>query len=124
MGTSVAGLRTRILVITIEIELFRLVRSVLELGGFTVHSAGPSGGGSKMDGPFDVVVFDLPSLDLDNLREAKRTYSDAQFVAICGLIAKRIASPFWIWTLITSLAPSARKTYRRVCAWPPYGAST
>ena len=84
MGTSVAGHRTRILVITIEIELFRLVRSVLKLGGFTVHSAGSSGGGSKMDGPFEVVGFDLPSLDLDDLREAKRTYPDAQFVAICG----------------------------------------
>src|ERR1700727_3277999 len=79
MGASVGGRRrTRVLVITSEIELVRLVRSALETEGCRV------GGMAKADGPFDIVLVDQPELDLDQLRLAKRAHSDAHVIAICG----------------------------------------
>ena len=84
MGASVAGRRTRILVMTSEVELMRLVRSVLEPSGCLVSSDGPSAAGAKADGPFDIVVLDLPGRDLDQLRHAKRAYPDAHFIVVCG----------------------------------------
>jgi two-component system KDP operon response regulator KdpE len=84
MGVSVARPRTRILVLTSEIELMRLVRSVLEPTGCMVVSDQFFGASAKADGPFDVVMVDLPGLDLDQLRQAKRAYSDAHLIAICG----------------------------------------
>jgi DNA-binding response OmpR family regulator len=71
-------------VLTSEIELMRLVRSVLEPRGCLVDSDGLFGAGAKANGPFDVVMVDLPGLDLDHLRQAKRAYPDAHFIAICG----------------------------------------
>jgi two-component system KDP operon response regulator KdpE len=84
MGASVAARRTRILVMTSEVELMRLVRSVLEPSGCRVRADGLSGAGAKADGPFDIVVLDSPGLDLDQLRQAKRAYSDAHFIVVCG----------------------------------------
>jgi two-component system, OmpR family, KDP operon response regulator KdpE len=71
--------RTRVLVITSEIELVRLVRSALEMEGCLVGVA------AKADGPFDIVIVDLPELDLDELRQAKRAHFDAHLIAICGV---------------------------------------
>src|ERR1700722_18924574 len=79
MGVSVGRRRrTRVLVITREIELVRLVRSALEMEGCSV------GATAKADGPFDIVLVDLPELDLDQLRQAKRAHSDAYVIAICS----------------------------------------
>ena len=79
MGASVGGRRrTRVLVITSEIELVRLVRSALETEGCLVEAT------AKADGPFDIVLVDLPELDLDQLRQAKCAHSDAHVIAICG----------------------------------------
>jgi two-component system KDP operon response regulator KdpE len=79
MGASLGGRRrTRVLVITSEIELVRLVRSALETEGCLV------GAMAKADGPFDIVLVDQPELDLDQLRQAKRAHSDAHVIAICG----------------------------------------
>jgi hypothetical protein len=36
------------------------------------------------NGPFNVVIVDLPTPDLDRLRQAKRAYSDANVIALCG----------------------------------------
>jgi two-component system KDP operon response regulator KdpE len=84
MDVSVAGARTRILVLTSEVELLRLVRSVLEPTGCMVASDQLFAATAKANGPFDVVMVDLPGLDLDRLRQAKRAYSDAHLIAICG----------------------------------------
>ena len=84
MDASVAGPRTRVLVLTSEVELMRLVRSVLEPAGCMVASDRPFAASAKADGPFDVVMLDLPGLDLDQLHQARRTYSDAHFIAVCG----------------------------------------
>ncbi len=84
MDVSVAGPRTRILVLTSEVELLRLVRSVLEPAGCMVVSDPFFRASAKADGPFDIVMADLPALDLDQLRQAKRAYSDAHLIAICG----------------------------------------
>jgi two-component system KDP operon response regulator KdpE len=79
MGASVGGRRRpRVLVITSEIELVRLVRSALEMEGCLV------GAGAKADGPFDIVLVDLPEFDLDQLRQAKHAHSDAHVIAICS----------------------------------------
>jgi two-component system KDP operon response regulator KdpE len=85
MDASVVDPRTRILVMTGGVELTRLVRSVLEPTGCMVASDQVFTASAKADGPFDVVMVDLPGLDLDRLREAKRTYSDAHLIAICGV---------------------------------------
>jgi two-component system KDP operon response regulator KdpE len=84
MGASVAARRTRILVMTREVELMRLVRSVLEPSGCLVKSDGPAATGANAERPFDIVVLDSPVLDLDQLRQAKRVYSDAHFIVVCG----------------------------------------
>jgi two-component system, OmpR family, KDP operon response regulator KdpE len=84
MGASVAGRRTRVVVMTSEVELMRLVRSVLEPSGCLVSSDGLSLAGAKADGPFDIVVLDLPGRDLDQLRHAKRANPDAHFIVVCG----------------------------------------
>ena len=79
MGASVGRRRrTRVLVITSEIELVRLIRSALETEGCLVEAT------AKADGPFDIVLVDLPELDLDQLRQAKCAHSDAHVIAICG----------------------------------------
>ena len=84
MDASVAGPRTRILVLTREVALLRLVRSVLEPTGCMVASDQLFGASANADGRFDVVMVDLPGLSLDQLRQAKRAYSDAHLIAICG----------------------------------------
>ena len=84
MDVSVAGPRTRVLVLTSEVELVRLVRSVLEPTGCMVALSQLFAAQAKSDGPFDVVMVDLPGPDLDQLRQAKREYSDAHLIAICG----------------------------------------
>jgi two-component system KDP operon response regulator KdpE len=79
MGASVGRRRrTRVLVITSEIELVRLIRSALETEGCLVEAT------AKADGPFDIVLVDLPELDLDQLRQAKCAHSGAHVIAICG----------------------------------------
>ena len=49
-----------------------------------VGSGGLPATGGGADRPFDIVIIDLPGLDLDQLRQAKRVYSNAHFIAICG----------------------------------------
>ena len=68
---------------TSEIELKRLVRSVLEPRGYIVGSDGLTGAGARADGPFAIVIVDLPGPDLDQLRQVRRAYSDADVIAIC-----------------------------------------
>jgi len=124
MGASVAGRRTRILVMTSEVELMRLVRSVLEPSGCLVSSDGHSGAGAKADGPFDIVVLDLPGLDLDRLRHDKRAYPDAHFIVICG--SYREADCIAVLDLDADYLPRPFRAedLRRGCAWPNCDAST
>src|SRR5580658_479344 len=83
MGVSVGRPLTRILVLTNEVELMRLARSILEPRGCVVRSNRLSGAPAA-DGPFDIVVVDLPTPDLDQLRQARRAYSEAHVIALCG----------------------------------------
>jgi two-component system KDP operon response regulator KdpE len=82
MGVSVAEPLTRILVLTCEIELMRLARLILKPRCRVAWSNGLSG--APASGPFDIVIVDLPPADIDQLRQAKRTYSDADVIALCG----------------------------------------
>jgi two-component system KDP operon response regulator KdpE len=83
MGVSVGRPLTRILVLTNEVELMRLARSILEPRGCVVRSNRLSGAPAA-DGPFDIVIVDLPTPDLDQLRQARRAYSEAHVIALCG----------------------------------------
>ena len=83
MGGSVAEPLTRILVLTNEIELMRLARLVLAPRGCAVQSNGLSEAPAA-NGPFDIVIVDLPTPDLDQLRQAQRAYSGAHVIALCG----------------------------------------
>src|SRR5580658_10392234 len=83
MGVSVGRPLTRVLVLTNEVELMRLARSILEPRGCAVRSNRLSWAPAA-NGPFDIVIVDLPTPDLDQLRQAKRVHSDAHVIAICG----------------------------------------
>jgi two-component system, OmpR family, KDP operon response regulator KdpE len=83
MGVSVRRPLTRVLVLTNEVELMRLARSILEPRGCAVRSNRLSWAPAA-NGPFDIVIVDLPTPDLDQLRQAKRAYSEAHVIALCG----------------------------------------
>jgi two-component system, OmpR family, KDP operon response regulator KdpE len=83
MGVGVAGPRTRILVLTSEIELMRFARLILEPRGRVVWSNRVSGAPAAK-GTFDIVIVDLAGPDLDQLRQVRRAYSDADVIALCG----------------------------------------
>ncbi len=76
--------RTRILVLTGEVELRRLLRSLLEPNGRQVVSSPVPRDDSATNNPFDIVIVDLESLHLDVISRVMRAYPDAQIIAICG----------------------------------------
>jgi two-component system, OmpR family, KDP operon response regulator KdpE len=79
MGASVAGRRTRVVVMTSEVELMRLVRSVLEPSGCLVSSDGRSLAGAKADAHFIVVCGG---------------YREADCIAVLDLDADYLPRPF------------------------------
>jgi len=76
--------RTRILVLTGEVELRRLLRSLLEPNGRQVVSSPVPRDDSATNNPFDIVIVDLESLRLDEMSRVARVYQDAQIIAICS----------------------------------------
>jgi two-component system, OmpR family, KDP operon response regulator KdpE len=76
--------RTRILVLTGEVELHRLLRSLLEPNGCQVVASAVPRDDSATNDPFDIVIVDLESLHLDVISRVVRAYPDAQIIAICG----------------------------------------
>ena len=83
-GASASLPRTRILALTGEVELRRLLRSLLEPNGCKVVASAVPHDNSATNDPFDIVIVDLESLHLDVISQVMRAYPDAQIIAICG----------------------------------------
>ena len=83
VGASASRPRTRILALTGEVQLHRLLRSLLEPNGCKVVATAVPREGPATNDPFDIVIVDLESLHLDVISRAVRAYPDAQIIAIC-----------------------------------------
>jgi two-component system, OmpR family, KDP operon response regulator KdpE len=84
MDTSVSGPRTRILALTGEVELHRLLRSILEPSGCKLFMEALPGAGAAASEPVDIVIVDLESPDLDLVSRIRRAYPDTEILAIGG----------------------------------------
>jgi two-component system KDP operon response regulator KdpE len=87
MDSSVSRARTRIVALTGEVELLRLLRSILEPNGCKVLPGALALGGAATGQPVDIVIadlesFDRDSLDLDLLSRLRRAYPGAEMIAI------------------------------------------
>jgi two-component system, OmpR family, KDP operon response regulator KdpE len=82
MDTSVSGPRTRILALTGEVELHRLLRSILEPSGCKLFMEALPGAGAAASEPVDIVIVDLESPDLDLVSRIRRDYPGAEILAI------------------------------------------
>jgi two-component system KDP operon response regulator KdpE len=82
VGASASWPRTRILALTGEVQLHRLLRSLLEPNGRKVVATAVPREGPTLNDPFDVVIVDLETFDLDVVSRAMRAYPDAQIIAI------------------------------------------
>jgi two-component system KDP operon response regulator KdpE len=82
VGASASWPRTRILALTGEVQLHRLLRSLLEPNGRKVDATAVPREGPTLNDPFDVVIVDLETFDLDVVSRAMRAYPDAQIIAI------------------------------------------
>ena len=84
MDMSVSRPRTRILALTGEAELLRLMRSILEPNGCKVSAGALPGEGEAASGSADIVIVDVESIDLDLVSRVRRAYRGAEIIAICG----------------------------------------
>ena len=84
MGVSVARPRTRILAISDEVQLHRLLRSILEPNGCKVVAAAKSAATAPPADPPDVVILDLDRLDALLVSQARRAFAGAELIAVCN----------------------------------------
>ena len=84
MPMSVSEPRTRILALTGEAELCRLLRSILEPGGCKVVAGDLPTGDVAASDPADIVIVDLEPFDLKMAGRVRRAYPDAEILALCG----------------------------------------
>jgi len=82
MDAKVSRSRTRVLVLTDEVQLFRLARAVLAPRGCVVETASPAAHGGT--GAYDVVVLDLARLDPALVERRQREFPDAEILALSG----------------------------------------
>jgi len=83
MGASVARPRTRILAVSDEVQLQRLLRSILEANGREIFAATHSAAEAPTAEPPDVVLLDLDRLDPRVVSQAKRAFAGAEVIALC-----------------------------------------
>lgn len=76
--------RTRILALTREPGLHRLLRSILEPGGCKVGMGDFPSDDVAAGEPADIVIVDLEPFDLEMASRVKRAYPGAEILAICG----------------------------------------
>ena len=82
MDAAVSGPRTRILALTGEPELLRLMRSILEPGGCKVFDGSFRDSVPGASPSADIVIVDLETPDLDRVSHIRREYPEAEIVAI------------------------------------------
>jgi two-component system KDP operon response regulator KdpE len=87
MGSSASKARTRIVALTGEIVLLRLLRSILEPNGCKVLPGALALDGAASGQPVDIVIadlesFDRESVDLQLLSRLRRAYPGAEMIAI------------------------------------------
>jgi two-component system KDP operon response regulator KdpE len=82
MDSNASGPRTRVLALTGEVELHRLLRSVLEPNGCKLFAEAIPGAGAPASEPVDIVIVDLDSPDPDLVSRIRRAYPDAEILAI------------------------------------------
>jgi two-component system KDP operon response regulator KdpE len=87
MGSSASGARTRIVALTGEVGLLRLLRSILEPTGCKVFPGALALDGAATGQPVDIVIADLESfdrdgLDLDLLARLRRAYPGTEMIAV------------------------------------------
>jgi two-component system KDP operon response regulator KdpE len=83
MGASVARPRTRILAVSDEVQLQRLLRSILEANGREIFAATHSAAEAPTAEPPDVVLLDLDRLDPRVVSQATRAFAGAEVIALC-----------------------------------------
>ena len=66
-----------------EVELYRLLRSLLKPNGCQETASAVPRDNSATNDPFDIVIVDLEGLHLDVISRVVRAYPDAQIIAIC-----------------------------------------
>jgi two-component system KDP operon response regulator KdpE len=82
MDSAVSGPRTRILALTSEAGLLRLMRSILEPGGCKVFDGSFRGAEPSASPSADIVIVDLETPDLDRVSSIRCEYPEAEIVAI------------------------------------------
>jgi len=83
MDTRVPGRRTNVLVLTSEVELARLARSILEPRCKVTAGELLRAKSAESDDAADIVIVDVESVDLAIVACVKRAYPSAQFIALC-----------------------------------------
>jgi two-component system KDP operon response regulator KdpE len=84
MGVSSARPRTRVLVVSDEVQLQRLLRSILEPNGCRVFAASKSGTTAPAAGLPDIVILDLDRLDAQAVTQARRAFVGSEVIALCN----------------------------------------
>ena len=84
MSASLARPQTRILAISDEVQLQRLLRSILEPIGYEVSAATHSTAGLPSADPPHLVILDLDRLDPIAVSQTKDAFADAEIIALCN----------------------------------------
>ena len=82
MDRRVSALRTRILALTGEVELHRLLRSILESDRCEVVLGALAGDEEAAGKPVDIVIVDLEGSDLEFASRVRREFPAAEILAI------------------------------------------
>lgn len=108
VGASASWPRTHILALTGEVQLHRLLRSLLEPNGRKVVATAVPREGPTLSDPFDIVIVDLETFDLDVVSRAMRAYPDAQIIAISRAYREADCIAILTWAPTISRALFAR----------------
>jgi two-component system KDP operon response regulator KdpE len=82
MDAKASRPRSRVLILTDEVQLFRLARAVLAPRGYAVDVAASAAGVDR--GDYDVVVLDLPRLDPSVVERRRRAFPAAEILVLSG----------------------------------------
>jgi two-component system KDP operon response regulator KdpE len=82
MDPKASRLRSRVLILTDEVQLFRLARAVLAPSGCAVEAAAPAAGAER--GDYDVVILDLPHLAPSVVEQRRREFPGAEILVLSG----------------------------------------